>query len=328
MLHIPYSLALSPNTPSDLNAMSHLAGSKTWKELSFPPMKSDLLLRAANGEETERAPVWVMRQAGRYLPGELRWRSATPIACVTASNDASESLGRKQGVHCLDPTRPLLDPPISLIPFDVPVGAPVFHGRAARAERPLTPEFLAVRKDHSFFECCQTPSIASALTLQPIDRYPALDASIIFCDILVIPQALGMTVLMEPSKGPVLPEPLVDPSHLARLRKDVDVDRELGYLFEAITLTRRGLDGRVPLIGFVGAPWTLMAYMVEGGGSKTFEKSKSWLYKYPEDSKALLTRIADVCADLLVGQVLAGAQVSRGRLGIHPSPPAPFTSDL
>ena len=183
------------------------------------------------------------------------------------------------------------------------------------ARPPLTPEFLAVRKDHSFFECCQTPSIASALTLQPIDRYTALDASIIFCDILVIPQALGMTVLMEPSKGPVLPEPLVDPSHLARLRTEVDVDKELGYLFEALTLTRRGLDGRVPLIGFVGAPWTLMAYMVEGGGSKTFEKSKSWLYKYPEDSKALLMRIADVCADLLVGQVLAGAQVSgRGPL--------------
>lgn len=114
---------------------------------------------------------------------------------------------------------------------------------------------------------------------------------------------------MEPSKGPVLPQPLVDPSHLARLRENVDVDKELGYLFEALTLTRKGLDGRVPLIGFVGAPWTLMAYMVEGGGSKTFEKSKSWLYKYPEDSKVLLGRIADVCADLLVGQVLAGAQV-------------------
>ncbi|NXD32503.1 DCUP decarboxylase, partial [Spelaeornis formosus] len=213
---------------------------QTWRETleSFPPMKNELLLRAAEGKETERAPVWVMRQAGRYLP-----------------------------------------------------------------------EFLAVRKDHSFFECCQTPSIASALTLQPIDRYPALDASIIFCDILVIPQALGMVVTMEPSKGPVLPEPLVDPSHLARLRTNVDVDKELGYLFEAITLTRKGLGGRVPLIGFVGAPWTLMAYMVEGGGSKTFEKSKSWLYKYPEESKALLNRIADVCADLLVGQVLAGVQM-------------------
>jgi uroporphyrinogen decarboxylase len=121
---------------------------------------------------------------------------------------------------------------------------------------------------------------------------------------------------MEPSKGPVLPEPLVDPSHLARLHTDVNVDKELGYLFEAITLTRKGLDGRVPLIGFVGAPWTLMAYMVEGGGSKTFEKSKSWLYKYPKESKELLARIADVCADLMVGQVLAGAQVSNVRLSL------------
>lgn len=117
---------------------------------------------------------------------------------------------------------------------------------------------------------------------------------------------------MEPAKGPVLPEPLADPSHLSRLRKDVNVDKELGYLFEAITLTRKGLDGRVPLIGFCGAPWTLMAYMVEGGGSKTYEKAKGWLYKYPEESKELLMRVADVCADMLVGQVLAGAQVGCG----------------
>lgn len=169
---------------------------------------------------------------------------------------------------------------------------------------------MEVRKTHSFFECCQTPEIASALTLQPIDRYPALDASIIFCDILVVPQALGMQVLMEPSKGPVLPDPLVTPEDVRKLRTDVSVEKELGYLFEAIRLTRLGLDGRVPLIGFCGAPWTLMAYMCEGGGSKTFEKSKGWLYKYPEESKALLMRVAEVCADLLIGQVLAGAQVS------------------
>lgn len=115
---------------------------------------------------------------------------------------------------------------------------------------------------------------------------------------------------MEPSKGPVLPEPLVDPSHLTRLDRDVDVDKELGYLFEAIRLTRLGLDGRVPLIGFCGAPWTLMAYMVEGGGSRNYEKAKGWLYKYPKESKELLARVADVCADMLVGQVLGGAQVS------------------
>ena len=117
---------------------------------------------------------------------------------------------------------------------------------------------------------------------------------------------------MEKGAGPHLPEPLVDPSHMSRLNKNVDIDKELGYLFEAITLTRKGLDGRVPLIGFCGAPWTLMAYMVEGGGSRNYEKAKGWLYKYPKESMELLMRVADVCADMLVGQVLAGAQVSLG----------------
>lgn len=238
----------------------------SWRDIQFPPLKNDLLLRAASGEETPRAPVWVMRQAGRYLPG-----TSLPLVSVPA--------------------------PTYLIFI----------------------EFLEVRKHHSFFECCQTPSLASTLTLQPIDRYPRLDASIIFCDILVVPQALGLEVLMEPSRGPVLPNPLVTPDDLKRLREDVNVQKELGYVFEAVTLTRKGLDGRVPLIGFCGAPWTLMAYMCEGGGSKTFEKSKSWLYKYPEASHELLRRIADVCADLLIGQVLAGAQVCR-----FPLLPSPF----
>ena len=239
--------------------MSEASSSKAstrWKDTQWPPMKNDLLLRAARGERTERAPVWVMRQAGRYLPGQSQ---------------------------------------------TIPVTLQVTTDR---------PEFQQVRKDHSFFTCCQTPEIASALTLQPIDRYPHLDAAIIFSDILVIPQALGMTVEMVPEKGPVLPEPLLDPSHLDRLTSNVDIETSLGYQLDAITLTRKKLDGRVPLIGFVGAPWTLMAYMVEGGGSRTFEKSKSWLYKWPEESRRLLMIIADVCADLLVGQVLAGAQVS------------------
>ncbi len=118
-----------------------------------------------------------------------------------------------------------------------------------------------------------------------------------------------MIVTMEPNRGPVLPDPLLTPSDLSKLNPNVDVQKELGYVFEAITMTRHGLKGRVPLIGFCGAPWTLMAYMVEGGGSKTFEKSKSWLYRFPEGSRDLLKRIADVCADLLIGQVLAGAQV-------------------
>jgi uroporphyrinogen decarboxylase len=120
---------------------------------------------------------------------------------------------------------------------------------------------------------------------------------------------MGMIVEMHPGQGPVLPQPLVTPADLDRLNKTVDIHKELGYVFEAIKMTRMGLKGQVPLIGFCGAPWTLMAYMVEGGGSKTFQKSKEWLYRYPEASKQLLARIADVCADLLIGQVLAGAQV-------------------
>lgn len=203
----------------------------------FPQLKNDLILRAAKGQTTERAPVWIMRQAGRYLP-----------------------------------------------------------------------EFREVRKTHGFFDICRTPELATEITLQPIRRYSGLlDASIIFSDILVVPQAMGMEVLMNP--GPHFPEPLVTPEDMEKLSKNVDVYKELKYVFDAITMTRHGLKGEVPLIGFCGAPWTLMAYMIEGGGSKTLQKSKTWLFKYPEASKALLDRIADVCIDFLVGQVEAGAQM-------------------
>ena len=146
------------------------------------------------------------------------------------------------------------------------------------------------------------------VTLQPIRRYSGLlDAAIIFSDILVVPQAMGMEVIMNP--GPHFPNPLVTPADAEKLPKVVDVDKELGYVYEAITQTRHALNGEVPLIGFCGAPWTLFSYMIEGGGSKTFQKCKSWLFKYPEESKALLDRIADVCVDFLVGQIKAGAQV-------------------
>jgi len=205
--------------------------------VEFPPLKNDLLLRAARGEQTERAPVWVMRQAGRYLP-----------------------------------------------------------------------EFRKVRENHEFFEICRTPELAKEITLQPIRRYSGLvDASIIFSDILVVPQAMGMEVQMNP--GPYFPDPLNTPADIGKLAKSVDVNKELGYVFDAITLTRKALNGEVPLIGFCGAPWTLFAYMVEGGGTKTFQKSKTWLFKYPEESKALLMRIAVVCVGFLVGQVKAGAQI-------------------
>jgi len=114
---------------------------------------------------------------------------------------------------------------------------------------------------------------------------------------------------VEMNPAPSFPEPLNTPEDIKRLKEHVDVDKELGYVYEAVTQTRHALKGEVPLIGFVGAPWTLMAYMIEGGGSKTLQKAKTWLFKYPEESKALLDRIADLCADHLVGQVKAGAQM-------------------
>jgi uroporphyrinogen decarboxylase len=149
--------------------------------------------------------------------------------------------------------------------------------------------------------------------LQPIERFEGLiDAAIIFSDILVIPQALGMEVVMVDKKGPHFPTPLGSPDdsqYNEIMARDVDVQNELDYVYKAITLTRQKLQGRVPLIGFCGAPWTLFCYMVEGGGSKIFKEVKTWIFQYPEQTQAILQKIADVCVDHLVSQVEAGAQV-------------------
>ena len=144
------------------------------------------------------------------------------------------------------------------------------------------PEFLETRKSADFFTMCQTPALAAEVTLQPLRRYvDLLDAVVIFSDILIVPQAMGMEVLMEAGRGPVLTAPLSTPDDLERLVTKPDVQQSLGYLFEAIALTRRlaAEIKPVPVIGFCGAPWTLASYMIEGGGSKTFEKSKTWLVK-------------------------------------------------
>lgn len=202
---------------------------------NFPVLKNDRILKAARGEKPDKLPVWIMRQAGRYLP-----------------------------------------------------------------------EFQEFRKQHSFFEICQTPSLACEVTLMPIKRYN-LDAAIIFSDILVIPQALGMIVEMRPGIGPVLPEPLTV-ENLKALKWDGAVSR-LKYVGEAITVTRHKLEGEVPLIGFSGAPWTLMGYMIEGGGSKTLSKAKKWLYESPELSQELLQLLTDVIIEYLVMQIEAGAQI-------------------
>jgi uroporphyrinogen decarboxylase len=126
------------------------------------------------------------------------------------------------------------------------------------------------------------------------------------------PQAMGMTVEMLPEKGPSFPHPLSspsDPQYTKLTTQKVDVTKELDYVYQAITLTRKKLKGRVPLIGFCGAPWTLLCYMVEGGGSKIFRQAKTWLYEYPEESKTLLQIIAELCVEYLARQVVAGAQL-------------------
>ncbi|CAH2310573.1 uroporphyrinogen decarboxylase [Pelobates cultripes] len=206
----------------------------------------------------------------------------------------------------------------------LPVGFPALQNdiflRAARGEEcqhvPVwcmrqagryLPEFRETRASQDFFASCRSPEICCELTLQPLRRFP-LDAAIIFSDILVIPQALGMEIRMEPGRGPVFQEPLQTPEDLQKLKSKVDVKQELGYVFRAITLTRHKIAGKVPLIGFTGAPWTLMTYMIEGGGSNTMSKAKRWLYQQPSASHQLLRQLTDIIVEYLVGQVAAGAQ--------------------
>ena len=199
-------------------------------------LKNDLLLRALKGEELERPPVWMMRQAGRYLP-----------------------------------------------------------------------DYIKLREKYSFFERCQTPELASEITIQPVEQV-GVDAAIIFSDILVVPQAMGMEVQMVEGKGPFLPDPVKLKSDLNKLSIP-DVNEKLGYVFDALTMTRERLDGRVPLIGFAGAPWTLLCYMVQGKGSKTFDEAKGFCYTQPETAHALLQMITDTTIAYLKGQVKAGADV-------------------
>jgi uroporphyrinogen decarboxylase len=198
------------------------------------PIKNDLLLRALRKEKLERPPVWMMRQAGRYLP-----------------------------------------------------------------------DYIKLREKYDFFTRVQTPELATAITLQPVDQV-GVDAAIIFSDILVIPQAMGLEVLMEEGKGPSLPNTI-------RTQKDIDklvtggAEESLRYVLDALTLTKKELNGRVPLIGFAGAPWTILCYMVEGKGSKTWDKAKQFAYTEPGLVHQLLQKITQITIDYLKAQVKAGA---------------------
>lgn len=199
-------------------------------------LKNDLLLKALRGENVQRPPVWMMRQAGRYLP-----------------------------------------------------------------------EYIALREKYDFFTRVQTPELAAEITLQPVRRI-GVDAAIIFSDILVVPQAMGVEVLMEEGKGPLLPKTIKTQNDINSLFTDA-VEEKLDYVMKALALTKQELNGEVPLIGFAGAPWTILCYMVEGKGSKTWEKAKEFCFTQPELAHQLLQKITDTTIHYLKAQTKAGADV-------------------
>jgi len=199
--------------------------------------KNDLLLRVAHGQPVERPPVWIMRQAGRYMREYRQVRS----------------------------------------------------------------------KAGSFKAMIEHPEWAAEVTLQPVELI-GVDAAIIFSDILVLPQALGLDYHMVPGKGPVFDHPVRKIQDIDQLRS-VELATNLDDTYQALRLVRKELDDSVPLIGFAGAPWTIFCYMVEGEGSKTFSKAKKWLYTEPQASHRLLEKITRATIHYLKGQIHAGAQI-------------------
>ncbi|MBN1279287.1 MAG: uroporphyrinogen decarboxylase [Chlorobium sp.] len=197
-------------------------------------LKNDLFLRALKRQPCSRTPIWVMRQAGRYLP-----------------------------------------------------------------------EYRAVREKTDFLTLCKTPELAAEVTIQPVDLM-GVDAAIIFSDILVINEAMGMNVEIIETKGIKL-------SPVIRSQADIDklivpdIDEKLGYVMDALRLTKKELDNRVPLIGFSGAAWTLFTYAVEGGGSKNYAFAKKMMYREPQMAHQLLRKITETISAYLLKQVEAGA---------------------
>lgn len=198
--------------------------------------KNDLLLRALRGEEVSRPPVWMMRQAGRYLP-----------------------------------------------------------------------EFMELKDKYDFFTRCQTPDMAAEITMQPVRRFP-IDAAIIFSDILVIPQAMGLPFEMRPGVGPWLDNPVRSAADIAKLRSG-DVNDELKYVFDALKITKEALNDEIPLIGFAGSPWTIFCYAVQGQGSKNFDKAKAFAYTETKAAHELLQKITDSTIIYLKEKINSGADV-------------------
>ena len=199
-------------------------------------LKNDRFLRALARQPVDVTPVWMMRQAGRYLP----------------------------------------------------------EYRATRA------------KAGSFLDLCKNPELATEVTIQPLDRF-ALDAAILFSDILTIPDAMGLGLYFAEGEGPCFERPVRSAAAIDQLVVP-DVQDSLGYVMDAVSMIRRELDGRVPLIGFSGSPWTLATYMVEGGTTKEFAKVKGLLYEDPAAMHNLLAKLAQTVTDYLNAQIVAGAQ--------------------
>jgi len=167
------------------------------------------------------------------------------------------------------------------------------------------PEYRSLRAKHSILDLCKTPELAAQVTLQPIDRFP-LDAAIIFADILLPLEAMGLSLEFADGEGPVIHNPIIDRGSVERL-KVIDGD-ELSYVAEAVSLTRQALGGRVPLIGFAGAPFTLASYAIEGGGSRNYVLTKQLMYREPDVWHKLMDKLARVVTGYLRRQIRAGAQ--------------------
>jgi len=173
----------------------------------------------------------------------------------------------------------------------------------------ILPEYRAVRSKLSGFkELVETPEFAAEVTIQPVDLL-GVDAAIIFSDILVVPEAMGLEYQMLEAKGPWFEKTIRSEEGLKYAETEFDIEDRLGYVLEAIKITNKELGGRVPLIGFAGAPWTIFCYMVEGHGSKTFSESRKLLYTNPTLAHELLSRITDVTIKYLKAQVNAGAHM-------------------
>lgn len=199
-------------------------------------IKNRLLLDALNGDNVSRPPVWMMRQAGRYLP-----------------------------------------------------------------------DFMKLKDKYDFFTRCKTPELAAKITLMPIEQI-GTDAAILFSDILVVPQAMGVDVEMRKELGPFIPKPIREAKQIEKIVIP-DVDDNLNYVFEAIRLSKQMIDNRVPLIGFAGSPWTVLCYMVEGQGSKNFDIAKSFCFSQPEAAHMLLEKITTTTIKYLKSKVKAGVNV-------------------